>query len=257
MRRSKVLSGGIDARSKTAGLTRKRLLISILILTTTAGCSINTSFVYKPGAPEVDTPKLPVKIAVLPLQDGTEDFTMRGSNFSGGYVNLSKSGLDYRLNAMQADRWGKSFADDLKSSGRFRSVRFIYDATEAAENEVIIAGTITKAYLSIQGGPVPSSLAVTLNARLGTQGKVFWEKSVAREESLEKGYGVGCGFSRQCAVDQCHTHYNNILRGVFFEARQDLVMTLEHSSASKDEQSSKSTVSESADRLIEQIMREK
>lgn len=235
----------------------KRFLISILIFTTMTGCSINTSFVYEPGAPEMDGPKLPVKIAVLPLQDGTENFTMRGSNLSGGYVNLAKSGLDYRFNALQADRWGKSFADDLKSSGCFQSVRFIYDAAEAAEDEVIIAGTITKASLSIQGGPVPSSLAVTLNARLGTQGRVFWEKSVAREESLENGYGVGCGFSRQCAVEQCHTHYNNIVRGVFFEARRDFITTLGRSSSSKDEQSSKSTVSGSADRLIEQIIRGK
>ncbi len=237
----------------------KQFLISILILTVTTGCSINTAFVYKPGAPEVDTPKLPVKIAVLPLQDGTEDFTMRGSNLGGGYVNLAKSGLAYRFNVLQADRWGKSFADDLKSSGCFRSVRFIYDTAEAAEDEVVIAGTITKAYLSIHGGSVPSSLAVTLNARLGTQEKVFWEKSVAREESLEKGYGVGCGVSRQCAVDQCHAYYNNIVREVFFEARRDLIMTLGRSSSSKDEQPRKSTstVSESADRLIEQIIRGK
>lgn len=235
----------------------KRLFAAAVLLALMAGCAVNENFVYKPAGPVAGGPKLPVKVAVLPFEDGTEDFTKRTTS-SGGYVNLAKSGIDYRINFLPPDQWGKAFADDLASSGAFPLVRFVYDASEAADDEVVIAGIVTKAYLSIHGRPDPSLCTVSLNARTGKQGRVFWEKITSREEILGIGYGEGCGFERQCAIDQCHTHFNRILRGVFLEARQDLIRTLVRDGVSnKDAPSSKISVPESVDRLIEHIIKEK
>ncbi len=56
------------------------------------GCSGNSNFVYKPSPPAVGERKLPVKVAVLPFQDGTEEFTKRGSIFSDASTTWRKAG---------------------------------------------------------------------------------------------------------------------------------------------------------------------
>ncbi|MGZ5385729.1 MAG: hypothetical protein ACXWH0_17345, partial [Acidimicrobiia bacterium] len=86
----------------------KRVLIAAMVLVLTAGCAVNSTFVYKPGAPAAGGPKLPVKVAVLPFKDGTEDFTERGSFLSGAYsYNLSKAGKIGAISALPPNLWAK------------------------------------------------------------------------------------------------------------------------------------------------------
>lgn len=234
-----------------------KFLISLLLLVLMAGCTINENFVYKPAGVVDGGLKLPVKVAVLPFVDGTEGFTQRTTSH-GEYVNLAKSGVDYRINLLPPDQWGKAFADELAASGSFQQVRFVYDISEVADNEVVIAGVVTKAYLAIASRTNPSLFAVTLNARTGKQGRAFWEKSTSREEVSGAGYGEGCGFSRQCAVDQYHAHWNKIVMGAFLDARQDFVTTLlRRGGGKKDEPSNKTATPESVDLLIKHIIKEK
>ena len=107
------------------GFPRGRGVFALL-----AGCAANTNFVYKPNPPAAGAPKLPAKVAVLPFEDGTENFTKRGSTLSDGQYNLAKTGIPGVMTAMPPEFWGKSFADELAASGSFRSVRFVYSPSE-------------------------------------------------------------------------------------------------------------------------------
>jgi hypothetical protein len=64
-----------------------------LALVVAAGCSANKNFVYKPNPPAADARMRPVKVAVLPFEDGTENFTYRGELFGKGQYNLGKAGV--------------------------------------------------------------------------------------------------------------------------------------------------------------------
>lgn len=90
-----------------------RILIAVLFLGMMAGCGVNSTFVYKPGAPAADRLMLPVKIAVLPFVDGTEDFTRRGSVFDGDSLayNLAKAGWGGVITALTPELWAKAFAE--------------------------------------------------------------------------------------------------------------------------------------------------
>jgi hypothetical protein len=200
-------------------------MMAALLLAVAGGCSYNFNFVYKPPAPVAGVRKLPVKVAVLPFKDGTEDFTRRGSVLNGGYFNLAKSGYSGMIEALPPPVWAKFFADDLAASGNFRSARFVSDVSEAADDEVIVEGTVTKAYFAIHRTD-PSRFAVALNARVGGQGKPFWEKPVSREMALGKKYGAGCGLSVQCSLDLVHGHHNRMMQELFAEARAGLVEKL-------------------------------
>jgi len=202
-----------------------RFLITALVLASLAGCGVNSSFVYKPSMPEEGARKLPVKVAVLAFADGTGEYTRHNSS-TGGYVNLAKTGIDYGIGAFPPNQWGKAFADELKASGEFREVRFVFDLSEGANDEVIVAGTVTKADVPLPGSSDPVRFSVSLNARVGRDGQIFWEKPVAREDAAEGGYATGCGFDRQCAIDRRHAHHNDVLRGMFLEASADLATSL-------------------------------
>ena len=86
-------------RSRSRGWGFPFVAVVLLLM---AGCGINSTFVYKPGAPAASGPKLPVKVAVLPFKDGTEDFTKRGGLFAKeGYTyNLAKSDIGDLITAL-------------------------------------------------------------------------------------------------------------------------------------------------------------
>ncbi|MHB1012669.1 MAG: hypothetical protein ACYC37_07185 [Desulfobacteria bacterium] len=234
----------------------KGILVAAVVFMFTAGCAPNSQFVYKPGPPEAGTAKLPVTVAVLPFKDGTEDFTQRGSSSAGGYINIAKAGYRSIITALPPPLWARYLAEDMAASGDFRSVRFAYDTSEISNDEVVIEGTVLKAYHPFMGTD-PNLFAVRLDARIGKDGKTFWQKDILRQDAFGAGYGVGCTVSLQCAIDARHSHYNKDLREIFLEARQDLIAVLQGGIGGKDELSGKPSAPETVNELIGNILRGK
>ena len=209
-----------------------RFLIFALVLASIAGCGLNLSFVYKPSIPVGGARQLPVKVAVLPFADGTGEYTQRDSS-RGGYINLAKSGIDYWIGTVTPGQWGKAFADELTASGEFLDVRLISDISEGANDEVIVTGTVRNMDVPLPGSFEPVRFSVSMNARNGKIGQIFWEKSVSREDAAADGYNTGCGFDRQCGVNRRHAHYNDLLRTIFLEAKADFAKRIASSSGSQ------------------------
>jgi hypothetical protein len=205
----------------------KSLLVAAVVLMFTAGCGVNMTFVYKPGPPAAGGPKLPVKVAVLPFKDGTEDFTKRGSVFDAENLvfNLAKSGIDGIINPLTPDLWAKAFADDMAASGAFRAVRFVYSPSELVDEEFIIEGTLEKAYAA-GGWTKPSVYAIGFRAVRRSDNRLAWEKEVTRELMARKSDFDGCGTKMQCMADRSHAAANMVMQGMFAEARTDLVRTV-------------------------------
>ena len=252
----------------------KRFLIAAVVLGLMAGCSVNSTFVYKPAPPMAGGPKLPVKVAVLPFKDGTEDFTDRGSVFiSGGQYNVAKAGIAATMTALTPELWAKSFAEDLAASGVFRSVRFIYGPSELVDEDISIEGTLTKAYVGKMFENF-NEFAVYLRALTRSDKRIVWEKEVARRWKTPGNTYAGCGMGIQCSVDKFKAEYNKAMQGMFAEARADLVATLAGLSGSragegglppaaspdearKGEGTSTPKAPESVEQTIDRLLREK
>lgn len=192
-----------------------------------AGNASGMTFVYKPNAPAAGGQKLPVKVAVLPFKDGTEDFTKRGSVFDAENLvfNLAKSGIDGIINPLTPDLWAKAFADDMAASGAFRAVRFIYSPSELVDEDFHIEGTLEKAYAA-GGWTKPSVYAVGFRAVRRSDNKPAWEKEVTRELLSRKSDFDGCGTSMRCMADRSHAAMNLVMQGMFAEARADFMAAL-------------------------------
>lgn len=203
-----------------------RFPFAAVALVLMAGCGVNSTFVYKPDAPAAAGMKLPVKVAVLPFKDGTEDFTDRGSVFiSGGQYNVAKAGIAATMTALTPELWAKSFAEDLAASGVFRSVRFIYGPSELVDEDISIEGTLTKAYVAKMFENF-NEFAVSLRALTRSDKRIVWEKEVTRRWKTPGNTYAGCGMGFQCGVDKFKAEYNKAMQGMFAEARADLVATL-------------------------------
>ena len=206
-----------------------------VVLLLMAGCAVNSTFVYKPGAPAAGGPKLPVKVAVLPFKDGTEDFTKRGGILAPEtlYYNLAKAGISGTITALTPDLWAKAFSDDMAASGAFRAVRFVYSPTELTDEEFYIEGTVEKAYAA-GAWDTPSEFALRLRALRRADNRLAWEKEVTRVWKTQRTLYDGCGkMGIQCMVDRGHANMNGVLRGIFAEAREDFVGTLASLSGSR------------------------
>jgi hypothetical protein len=212
----------------------RSLLVAAVVLMFTAGCGVNTTFVYKTNTPAEGGPTLPVKVAVLPFNDGTEDFTKRGSLFAQeGYTyNLAKSGIGDLITALTPDLWAKAFADDLAASGAFRAVRFIYSPSELVDEEFTIEGTLGKANTS-SAWDTPSEFALGLRALRRADNRLAWEKEVARAWKTPRSVNDGCWMGQQCIVDRRHAEINGGMQSIFAEARADFVATLAGLSGSR------------------------
>jgi hypothetical protein len=200
-----------------------------------AGCSVNSTFVYKPGAPMAGGAKLPVKIAVLPFKDGTENFTRRGSEWNPGTLmfNLGKAGIGGKITALTPELWAKAFADDMAASGAFRAVRFIYSPSELVDEEFYIEGTLEKAYATV-ALVEPNKFAIGLRALRRVDNRLVWEKEVTRAWNIQKTLYDGCGrVQNQCRADRYHANTNRVMREMFAEARAGLVSTLASLSGSR------------------------
>jgi hypothetical protein len=225
-----------------------RFLFAATAFLLAAGCA-NTNFVYKPGAPAASGPKLPMKVAVLPFKDGTEDFTKRGGIFSHNTWNLAKTGVTDRFSALPSVLWAKFFADDLSSSSVFQAVRFIYSPSELADEEFFIEGVLEKAYYN--GGMIrPNEFAFGLRAIRRTDNRLVWEKEVTRVWKNMRTYDEGCGISAKCMVDKDHAEKNLVMQDMFAEARLDLVRALAATPGKKPDTSGH----ESTDEVIKRIL---
>ncbi|HEY3490492.1 MAG TPA: hypothetical protein VGK27_10295 [Candidatus Deferrimicrobiaceae bacterium] len=203
----------------------KRYLVAAVILLMIAGCAPIATFVYKPAASPAGETKLPVKVAVLPFQDATEDFTTRGSLFvpSGLTLNLVKAGIPGTASALTPELWGKAFADDLTASGDFRSAGFFFNLSELVDEDLYIEGTVRKAY-GIGTWDQPTEIALAFRALRKADNRVVWEKGVARVWTPR--IKRNCGFGLKCVIDQRYEDINRAMQELFAEARTDFVRTL-------------------------------
>ncbi len=184
-----------------------------------AGCSSGARpFVYKANPPKPGAERFPLKVAVLAFKDGTEDFARRGSilNPDGLMHNAAKSGW------LPAELWAKTLADDLSSSGVYRSVRFLYAPSELRDEDFHIEGTLEKAYVPGVPYEKPTEYAFALRAFRRTDKEPFWEKEVAKSFLVPRNRYDGCGANVQCMVDRSHEDLNRVMREMFAEAREDL-----------------------------------
>ena len=206
----------------------------------------------------------PFVAAVLPFNDGTEDFTKQGSVFEPESLkfNLAKTGIAGIITAVTPELWAKAFADDMAASGAFRAARFIYSPSELVDEDFYIEGTLEKAYAA-GGWTRPSEYILGLRAVRRSDKKPAWEKKVTRELMSRKSDFDGCGASMQCMADRSHAAMNMVMQGMFAEARTDFMAALGYPSgdrAGRDamgEGTSTPRDTELLEQTIDRILKEK
>ncbi len=225
-----------------------------------AGCSVNTKLVYVPNPPAADAPKLPAKVAVLPFEDGTENFTYRGGLFGKGQYNLGKAGVAGGMGALPPEFWGKSFADELAASGTFRSSRFVYGRSEVREEDYLVEGTLKKADFA-SSWEFPNAILASFRATRMSDGKRVWEKeSGASWESPD--VSTACAVSMKCSIGKAHEDWNRRMNAVLAEARKDFVAALAALAeggpgGSAGPKAAEQPAGEPVDRTIENILKGK
>lgn len=203
----------------------RRILLAAIFALTASGCAPNWTFVYKPGVQAPDARKVQASVVVLPFEDATENFTVRGSIWSSGYVNLAKSEFYGHVSPLPPPFLAKSLAEELQASGRFRSARFEYDVADVSADAVTVDGSVVKATVAIRGTD-RSRFAFRLKARRGRDGAKIWERDIEREASYDREYWADCTFGAQCPTDKCLAFVNGMLREIFAEAGADLARVL-------------------------------
>lgn len=239
----------------------KKPIFASFFLLILAGCSTNTTFVYKPGAPAVGAQKLPVKVAVLPFKDGTEDFLKRGSALDAESLtfNLAKSGIAGFTNALPPVFWAKAFSADMAASGNFRTVHFIFSPTELLDEEFYFAGTLEKANAA-GGWTKPSEFVLNLQGVRRSDKRTIWEKRIVRDVIARKSDFDGCGNNFQCMADRSHASMNETMQGMFAEARVDFLRSQDYIVTGRDGQDlvregpTPPLDSESVDEVVKKIL---
>ncbi len=224
-----------------------------------AGCSSGARpFVYKANPPKPGAERFSLKVAVLAFKDGTDDFTRRGSilNPDGLMHNAARSGW------LPAELWAKTLAEDLSSSGVYRSVRFLYDRSELRDEVFHIEGTLEKGYVPGVPHEKPTEYAFAVKAFRGPNSEPFWEKTVARSFLVPGNRYDGCGAKVRCMVDRSEEDLNRVMREMFAEAREDLEKALPGLAAGGVAEGAAPKAGaqpsgESVDRTIEKILRGK
>lgn len=216
----------------------RRVAIVVAAIVLLAGCSTNSTFVYQPSATAEVGRMLPVKLAVLPFADATEDFTKRGSVLApeGLTYNLAKAGISGQITALTPELWAKGFADETAASRDFRVVRFLYGAAELSDEDFIVEGAVEKATFagSYTG---PNEFALALKATRRADNRTVWGKTVTNSwatprETLYKGCGE---FGLQCMVDRHKDDINRAMREIFGMARADLFDALAPLARNRDD----------------------
>jgi len=231
--------------------------LALLALLAAAGCARTMPFVYRPGGPATGAAPLPVRLAVLPFEDATEPYETKGSrlNPDGLWFNLARGGIGGVIEPVTAPLWGRSFAQELEASGRFRAVRFRTEAAEVVDEDLVVSGTLTRA--DIAGAPqVPSTFELRLAAARRQDGKQAWARTVTRTVLGDKREFEGCGSSLTCITERSHAFLNRVLAGMFEEAGADLARALAGKSAAAPAASpgAKPAASEPVDETIRKIL---
>jgi hypothetical protein len=246
-------------------LSFTRCLLAALLFGLLPGCA-STVFAYKPSAPVTGARKLPVKIAVLPLTDATEDFTRReGSNERKVPVeyNLAKAGWGPMIDALTPELWAKGLADEMTASGSFQAVRLVYSPSELTDEEYCIGGRLEKASVFVKNN-VPNEFALGLDAVRRADNRKVWSTAVSRKWTPTGINYEGCGGSPQCFVDKYHADINRTMQSLFAEAIANLAATLASGSGNLPVEegmprgastSPSQSLPESADETIEGILK--
>jgi hypothetical protein len=201
--------------------------LALLAFLAAAGCARTAPFVYKPGGPAAGVTALPARLAVLPFEDTTEPYEMKGSrlNPDGLWFNLSRGGIGGVIEPVTAPLWARSFAQELAASGRFRAVSFRVEAAEVVDEDYVVSGALAQA--DIAGAPqVPSSFELRLAAARRQDGRRVWERTITRSILGDKKEFEGCGSSLSCINERSHAFLNRVLAGMFDEAGADLARSI-------------------------------
>lgn len=204
-----------------------RVALALALGAALAACAHTEPLTYRPGPPAAGAARLPTRLAVLPLQDGTEDFTKEGSLFQPETLrlNLVKGGVAGTLEPLTPPLWSRALAAELDASGRFRSARFVYEAGEAVEEDLILSGTIRRAY-AYGGWDRPGEFEVELRATRRQGGAPAWTRTVIQRPVGSRAAYQACGASVSCMNEVSHAHLNATLRAMFEEAGADLARAL-------------------------------
>ncbi len=208
-------------------MNRSLCALALLAALLGAGCARTDPFVFKPGGPAAGVVPLPTRLAVLPFEDATEAYEMKGSRLKveGLWFNLARGGIGGVIEPVTAPLWARSFAQELAASGRFRSVQYRVEAAEVVEEDYVISGTLAQA--DIAGDPkVPSRFELRLSAARRQDGRHAWERTVSRTILGDKKEFEGCGSDLTCINQRSHASLNRVLVGMFEEAGADLARTL-------------------------------
>lgn len=190
------------------------LILSLLV----SGCS--TELAYVPNPPIAQRPYVHGKVAVLAFEDKTEDFTFQGKKFPlDGTFNLAKgkdvmTGLPHLYPPLLA----KLFTEDLKNSGVFESVRFVFDRSELFGEDMVIEGVIEQANAYVRsslagGGGSRASLIIKFKGTTMADQKVVWTNVFTKNVDFPPFVAPA-------------TTLAGGLKAVFGEARQDLLQKL-------------------------------
>lgn len=235
----------------------KRILLAATALILFTGC-VNKTFVYKPGVAVASGTKLPVKVAVLPLKDGTENYTHRVGLFSMEVykVNLAKD-AGALINGLPPEYWSKAFVDEMAASGRFEAVRFVYDRSELTDENYIVEGILEKAYLDFSTSGEPHEFALSLWAQRKADKRTTWERDIRKE--FKSPPGIVC-ITGQCEIDRFHVVVNRAMQEMFAEAGKSFAETLAPLLISRDEAETPALpkptdAPESVDKTIEGILK--
>gem|GEM_PF-879210 len=238
----------LEVRSLRHG-SAESLAALVIGLALAAGCAPERRFVYRPAPQAESVVRVPVSVAVLVFRDGTEDFTRRG-----GQWNRAKTGTP-RVGPIPPELWAKAFADDLAASGQFRLVRFVYSPSETTGWDVLIEGTVGKAYGGVSYED-PNEFAVTLEARLKDASGVFWRRTIERRWFTPRNIFDGCGLREQCMAERLQADIGSAMRSMFAEARADLVAALtQRSGAGTVAPAGDEGASGSVDSILQRILR--
>lgn len=213
---------------RTRATTRRfGAALALALAAALAGCAHTEPLTYRPGPPAAGAARLPVRLAVLPLQDGTEDFTKEGSVFQPETLrlNLVKGGVAGTLEPVTPPMWSRALAAELDASGRFRSARFVYEAAEAVEEDLVVSGTIRRAY-AFGSWDRPGEFEVELRATRRQGGAPAWTRTVIQRPVGSRASYDACGASVSCVNQVSHAHLNATLRAMFEEAGADLARAL-------------------------------
>ena len=205
----------------------KRLLIAAVGLWLMSGC-VDRRFVYKPGGAVQGATKVPVKLAVLPLADGTENFTRRGGLVSNAVhkYNLAKSSGGNLIDPLPPEFWSRALADEMTASGRFEAVRFFYDRSEMTEEDFYVEGRLEKAYLDFGSSGDPHEFEMILWATRRVDTLKVWEGTVRKASNTPPEIAKRCQTVR-CLVELYHNVVNRAMQELFAEAAADLAAKIE------------------------------